>query len=85
VASESVKRLRAGDRIHVGSLVLVPVERVSIHAGWIAGTLEAVATQEPLGVVCRTPGGLRGFDVDGDEMPIDDLLATIDGLREALA
>lgn len=84
VARESLSRLRAGTAVRVGGVRIVPVERVAIHAEWRRGFLDGVATRDPLAVVCRVGDAVQAFGVDGQSLPVDDLLIDVDGLREAL-
>jgi uncharacterized spore protein YtfJ len=71
------ERVRAGRPIRVGSVTLLPIERVAVHSGM--GTLGAwfTAAKEPYALVVRDAGGIRALDV-GDSG------ASLEALREAI-
>jgi len=72
--------LVAGAPVRAGGRVVIPVERVWLHAGarWAAGG------REPVAVVIVDGAGPRAVDIHGDETALEPLLAEASGLAAAL-
>lgn len=76
--------LRVGAPIHTAGVCLIPVERVWLHQHVRDGAAWAAGGQEPVAVVIREAEGLRAVNVAGEGVPLEALLADVDGLATAL-
>lgn len=77
-------RLVAGPPLRVGGRTLVAVARVWLHAHAAGGRAWAAGGREPVAVVVRDGSGTRALGVGGGEIPLEALLAEVDGLAAAL-
>jgi hypothetical protein len=79
-----MRSLRLGARVTVGDVELIPVETVTARADLIDGFLVATAAREPVAIVVRSGAGWRSLDLDGQEIPVDDLVREIEELKDVL-
>ena len=77
--------LRAGRARHIGSVVLLPIERVVLHSARGGRGLWVLADKRPHALVVRDASGVRGIDAAGATVPLDALRAEVPGLDAALA
>jgi len=83
--SRTIDSLRAGPPLAVGSVTLLPIERVLVHAhrgpvgGWCS------AHKAPYAMVIRDAGGLRAVDAGGDPFPLERLREEMTGLDALLS
>ena len=79
------ERVRAGTPLRVGSVTLLPIERVVVHSA--VGALGAwfTAAQEPYALVVRDAGGIRTLDIGATAVSLEALRAEIPGLDAVLA
>jgi uncharacterized spore protein YtfJ len=75
--------LRAGEPVRVGSLTLLPIERVVVHASAGARTAWFTAAKEPYALVVRDERGVRAIGVGGAEVSLEALREAIPGLEGA--
>ncbi len=77
--------VRAGTPLRVGSVTLLPIERVVVHSG--VGALGAwfTAAKEPYALVVRDAGGIRALDFGATAVSLEALREGIPGLDAVLA
>ncbi len=80
-----IDRVRAAMPLRVGSLTLLPIERVVVHSGRGARGAWASASVEPYALVVRDAGGIRLVDIGAVAVSLEDLRERIPGLDALLA
>lgn len=77
--------LRAGISVAVGEVTLLPIERCVLQSGmgdmgcWLSGF------KEPFAIIICDAAGIRAFDMDAAEIPVETLTQKIPDLGEMLA
>jgi hypothetical protein len=79
------EELRAGAPIRVGSVTLLPLERVVLRAARCGGAACASAVVSPFVLLVLDGGDVRVFDVGAPAPPLDELRERVAGLDAALA
>ncbi len=76
--------LRAGTRLRVGSVTLIPIERVVVHAGTEGGAAWFTGAKEAYALVVRDAHGVRAIGVGAPEVSLEALREAIPGLEGEL-
>lgn len=76
--------LRAASPLRVAGVEIVPVVRVWLHRHAGEGGVWAAGGREPVAVVIRDASGLRAMNMAGEEVTLDTLLETVEGLAAAV-
>lgn len=74
------EELRAGPQLRVGSVTLIPIERVVVHAGTAGSAAWFTAAKEPFALVVRDAGRVRAIGVGAEEVSLESLGEMIPGL-----
>jgi hypothetical protein len=77
--------LHAGTPFTVGSVTLLPIERVVVHSETGRTGVWFSATKEPYALVVRDAGGIRAVDTGAQAVPLEALRAQIPGFDALLA
>ena len=77
--------LRAGAPVRIGGVVLLPVERIVVHADRTGPGLWVLADKRLHTLVVRDASGIRGIDAEGAAVALDALREEVPGLDAALA
>jgi hypothetical protein len=77
--------LRAGTPLTVGSVTLVPIERVVLQADGGRSGAWFAAGKEPCALIVRDGAGLRAVDTGAAQLPLDLLREQVAGLDAVLA
>ena len=77
--------VRAGAPVRVGGAVLLPIERILVHAGRGRGLVWSTATKELHALVVRDARGVRALGPDGGPVPLEPLRAAVPGLDDLLS
>ena len=77
--------LRAGAPVAVGSVTLLPIERVVLHSERGSTHVWCLVAKEPYALVVRDAGGLRAVDADAMAVSFADLREKIPRLDALLA
>ena len=77
--------LRAGTPLRVGSVTLLPIERVLVHSDQGAFGAWFTAAKEPYALVVRDAGGIRALDIGATPVSLEALREGIPGLDAVLA
>ena len=77
--------LRAGNPLVAGDVTLVPIERCFIQSNtedmgcWLSGL------KEPFAIIVCDATGIRAFDMEATEIPVESLIHKIPNLGTVLA
>jgi len=77
--------LRAGAPIRVGSVTLLPIERIAVHADGSALRIWSYAAKEPYALVVRDAGGVWAVDAHASAISLAELSKRVPGLDALLA
>jgi hypothetical protein len=77
--------MRAGTPVAVGSITLLPIERVVVHTDRGGSVAWLAAVMEPRALIVRDGRGIRAIDAGAAEIPLDALRAEVPALDAALA
>lgn len=83
--SVCVEHLRAGSPLTAGSITLLPIERVLLHAGRGDAYLWCAADKQPLALIVRDAGGMRVVAAGTEVVSLDALRERVPGLDRVLA
>lgn len=76
--------VRAGTPLRVGSVTLLPIERVVVHSGMGALGAWFTAAKEPYALVVRDAGGIRILGIGATVVSLEALREGIPGLDAVL-
>jgi len=65
------EEVRAGARITIGGVTLVPVVRTVAYCHGIRGSIAGFGVKEVVGVVVLSADGKRAISVSGEEVPVE--------------
>lgn len=77
--------LRAGTALSIGSVVLLPIERVVLHSHRAERGWWLLADKHLHALIVRDASGIRGIDAEGAAVPLDALEEEVPGLGATLA
>jgi len=77
--------VRAGTPLRVGSVTLLPIERVVVRSDMGALGAWFTAAKEPYALVVRDAGGIRALDIGATPVSLEALREGIPGLDAVLA
>ncbi len=83
--ASQVETVRAGKPLGVGSVSLLPIERVRVCSDRSARGAWFAVAMEPYALVVRDAGGLRAVGPDAEALSLDELREQIRGLDALLA
>lgn len=70
--------------VAVAGLTLIPVVKTSLNCWHRKGWFSFFGTKQPVSVVVVSPQARRAFRIDGEEIPLDQLMKEVPGLKETL-
>ena len=76
--------MRAGTPLRVGSVTLLPVERVVVLAGTGASAAWFTASKEPYALVVRDEGGVHVVGLGAEAVSLEALREKVPGLDDGL-
>jgi hypothetical protein len=77
-----VNRLRAGAPVTLGSVRIIPLERVRVEGAAGKRGLFLYASKTPVGLVISTQDQDCAVDLQGNPMPLDAILKEVNGSGE---
>jgi hypothetical protein len=80
-----IETLRAGAPVSVGSITLLPIERVVLRSDRSERRVWFTAAKEPYALIVRDESGIWAIDANAVAVPLEALRAEISGLDAALA
>lgn len=79
-----VETVRAGTPVTVGAVILLPIERVQLHAGRGNTGMWFSAVKEPYALIVRDAAGIWAIDSDAEAVSLQGLRQRVPGLDEVL-
>ena len=73
-----------GDSVTVGDVTLLPIVRTGVRMRRGRDGIACSAFKHVMGVIVVSPTARRAINVEGEEVPIDDYIHLVPGLRELL-
>lgn len=77
--------VRGGTPLSVGSVTLLPIERVVVHSNRGANRVWFSVAKEPYALIVRDAGGIRAVGVGAAAISLEELRERIRGLDALLA
>ena len=77
--------LRPGTLLRVGSVTLLPIERVRVHAGTCGSAAWFTAAKEPYAMIVSDEHGVRALRLGAAEVSLESLRETIPELVSMIA
>lgn len=81
----SSETIRAGTPVRIGSVTLLPVERIALRLDVGHARSWLIAAKEPYALIVRDAGGLWAIGRNAAPLPLDALRNDVSGLEAALA
>lgn len=69
--------------VSVNGLTIIPVVKLSLNYSFAAG-ISVFSTKQPIAAVIVSPSQKRAFRVTGEEIPLEQLIKEIPGIKETL-
>lgn len=80
-----IETLQAGTTFTVGSVTVLPIERIVRHANRGNARVWFAVAKEPYALVVRDAGGMRAVDTNASAVSLEQLREKIPGLDAVLA
>lgn len=77
-----MRRLSAGKPFKVNSFTLVAIEETTLYSGSVSESNVVYASKKPKALVVLSEGNPKAFDMDFNEIPIEELIKETDGLNK---
>lgn len=78
------KEIEIGSPVTVAGVTLIPVIKVSLNYWRLNGSLSFFGVKQPIGMVVVSPSGKRAFRITGEEVPLDQFIQEVPGMKEVL-
>ncbi len=78
------KEVEIGNPMTIGEVTLIPVVELSLTYWCGGGRFFFFGTKQPASIVVVSPSGKRAFRISGEEVPLDQFIKEIPGMREVL-
>jgi len=78
------KEVEIDNPVAVAGVTLIPVAKVSLNCQLSNGLISFLGLKQPIGVVVVSPSTKRALDINGEELPLDQLVAGVPGMKEIL-
>ncbi|MBA7668113.1 hypothetical protein ES703_76217 [subsurface metagenome] len=78
------KEVEIGNPVTVAGVTLIPVIKVSLSYWRRNGSLSFFGAKQPIGVVVVSPSAKRAFRITGEEVPLDQFIQEVPGIKEVL-
>jgi len=79
------KEVEIDNPVTVAGVTLIPVVKVSSNYWRRNSSLSFFGVKQPIGVVVVSPSAKRAFRMTGEEVPLDQLIQEVPGIKEVLA
>ena len=80
-----MNELRAGEPYTIGTVTLVPIERIYIHCDRGKMGYRLTGFKEPHAVVICDTKGIHAFNTEAEEISLDLLIQVVPNLKASLA
>ncbi len=78
------KEVEIGNPVTVAGVTLIPVIKVSLNYWRSNGSISFFGVKQPINVVVVSSSARRAFRITGDEVPLDQLIQEVPGIKEVL-
>ncbi len=78
------KEVSAGSPVTVAGVTLIPVEEVSINGWHGKGGISFLGVKRPVGLVLLAPPVKKAFRMNGEEVPLGQLIQEVPGIKQIL-
>ena len=78
------KEIEIGNPVTVAGVTLIPVIKVSLNYWRRNGSLSFFGVKQPIGMVVVSPSGKRALRITGQEVPLDQFIQEVPGIKEVL-
>ena len=78
------KEVRIGNPVAVAGVTMIPVAQVSLNYWCGDRGISFFGVQRPVSVVVVSPSAAKAFRITGEEVPLDQLMQEVPGLKEIL-
>ena len=78
------KEVEIGSPVTVARVTLIPLIKVSLNYWRRNGSLSFFGVKQPIGVVVVFPSAKRAFMITGEEVPLDQFIQEVPGIKEVL-
>lgn len=78
------KEIEIGSPVTVAGVTLIPVIKVSLNYWRGNGSLSFFGVKQPIGMVVVSPSGKRALRITGQEVPLDQFIQEVPGMKEVL-
>ena len=78
------KEVIIGSPVTVAGITIVPVTQVSLYYWCGKGGISFFGLKKPVSVVVSTPEEKKAFRITGEEIPLDQLIQEVPGMKEKL-
>ncbi len=68
----------------VAGVTLVPIVKTSVNYWHSKGRLSFFGTKQPVSIVVISPQAKKAFHINGEEIPLDQLINEVPGIKEVL-
>jgi hypothetical protein len=79
-----MNKLRLGTPRNIAELMIIPVERINISAHKMKKGVWLYGSKEIAALVIYTPSNLYAFNIDGQELSVEELACEVPDLKEFL-
>ena len=76
------EEVSVGDSVTVGDVTLLPIVRTGVRMRRGQGGIACSAFKQVMGIVVVSPTGRHALNIEGEEVPIDDYMHLVPGLRD---
>jgi len=78
------EEVEIGNPVTAAGVTLIPVIKVSLNYWRRNGSLSFFGVKQPIGMVLVSPSGKRAFRITGEEVPLDQFIQEVPGIKEVL-
>jgi len=78
------KEVEIDNPVAVAGVTLIPVVKVSLNGQPGNGMISFFGVKQPISVVVVSPSAKRAFSLNGEELPLDQLVEEVPGMKEIL-
>ena len=79
-----VEKVSAGQPIVIGEMTLLPITRTCLSCREVDSSFVCSGSKDLVGIVVVSPEGKRAINAAGEEVPLEDYLEQVPGIKELL-
>ena len=78
------KEVEIGNPVTIAGVTLIPVTKVSLNYWRSKDSISFFGIKQPFSVVVVSPSEKKAFRIRGEEVPLDQLIQEVPGIKELL-